>query len=394
MTKQMQVLMLFDSAGTAALTRIPTPVATRRLPSSLSGPSPLSRGPQRWRIVRQSGDAASVDFVDEGRIRRLLNVVDDDETELSYTSLSHGYCNDVVLVEMPTAPVVVKMYSHLSLLRTEPGQRGIVDKMVEEAGLGPSVLTSTEEAIAHCFVEGRVLREMDMHTRTDVGAATAKLVAAFHSLPVPEEFDATTALLWKQLDRMLQEICASEKVDALPDSVNLQALRGEVEWMAEAVKGAGHKSVVLAHGDQKPSNIMLVSSEKDPGAVKVQLIDLELSGPNYRGFDLMKLFRTNPETYSDSHFVEFLAEYCRSSASLDSSGTAVREIEAETKLFEPLTWLEAAIFFALMVVKGNDAAKNVELLVDRWERYKAKRWMVEVHITALNRLRDERREAL
>lgn len=42
---------------------------------------------------------------------------------------------------------------------------------------------------------------------------------------------------------------------------------------------------VLAHGDFKPSNVMRHGDE-------VCVIDFELGGPNYRGFDLMKVFRT------------------------------------------------------------------------------------------------------
>jgi ethanolamine kinase len=334
-------------------------------------PCPARRGPP-GQVRRHAGDATRADDADyEALIRRVLDV--DDETELTCSELSNGYCNSVHLVQKPNEePVVVKLYSDLSLLRTEPSQRGILDKSADDAGLGPAVLSSTQEGIAHSFFQGRVLEERDLHTRADVGAAAAKLVADFHSLPVPPEFDATRPLLWTWMDKMLDEI-ASENVDCLPDAVSLQALRGEVDRMAEAVQGqaasSAAMSVVLAHGDLKPANVMLVS--EDP--VVVKLIDLELAGPNYRGFDLMKLFRTNPETYSDAHFVAFLAEYCRA-ARLDEE-TAV-QIEAETKLFEPLTWLEAAIFFALMVVKGNDTSENVELLINRWERYQAKRWMV------------------
>lgn len=365
-------------------TGTPIPVTTRRLTSVRPSPH---HGSGQFR--RQAGDdVASVDT--EGLIRRVLEI--DDEKELTYSSLSFGFCNSVHLVRKPNEePVVVKLYSDLSLLRTEPNQRGVLDKSADDAGMGPSVLSSTEEGIAHSFFQGRVLEEIDMHTRLDVGAAAAKLVAGFHSLPVPSAFDATTPLIWNWLDRMLDEIGASENVDALPDSVNLQVLRGEVEKMAEAVKGQAQLasedsltglSMVLAHGDLKPTNIMLVS--EDP-VVEVKLIDLELAGPNYRGFDLMKLFRTNPETYSDVHFVAFLREYCRA-AHLEQD-TAVREIEAETKLFEPLTWLEAVVFFAVMVVKANDTETNVELLMNRWERYQAKRWMVEHQIIALSRLK-------
>jgi len=39
---------------------------------------------------------------------------------------------------------------------------------------------------------------------------------------------------------------------------------------------------------------------------QLQLIDLELSGSNYRGFDLMKLFRANREIFSVCFWKFFL----------------------------------------------------------------------------------------
>ena len=43
---------------------------------------------------------------------------------------------------------------------------------------------------------------------------------------------------------------------------------------------------------------------------KIWLIDLELTGPNYRGFDLMKLFRTNDLIFSVSLKLCSYAEEC------------------------------------------------------------------------------------
>jgi hypothetical protein len=54
----------------------------------------------------------------------------------------------------------VKLYSYLSLLRTDRNQRGVIDERVSEAGLGPSVLSNTDEGIAHSFLQGRVLEEV------------------------------------------------------------------------------------------------------------------------------------------------------------------------------------------------------------------------------------------
>lgn len=349
-------------------------------------PSYRGRHVSHRRLLCRAGDAGGDA---EELIRRVLKDDADDKNQLAFSELSFGYCNSVYLVHRSSLePVVVKLYSDLSVLRTEPEQRGSIDKLAENAGLGPRVLSNSDVGIAHAYLKGRVLQEVDMHTRADVGVAAANLVSSFHSLPVPSSFDVDTPLLWKWLERMLDEIGASGHVDTLPDSVNFQILRKEVDRMATAVKG-GHTAgggivelgVVLAHGDLKPTNIMLVNENP----VEVLLIDLELSGPNYRGFDLMKLFRTNPETYSDYCFVAFLKEYCRAACLPD---TTVRGLEAETKLFEPLTWLEAAIFFALLIVKGNDTPENVKLLTNRWERYQATKWMVDHYLIELRYLRE------
>lgn len=50
------------------------------------------------------------------------------------------------------------------------------------------------------------------------------------------------------------------------------------------------ENIVLCHGDLKPSNVMVEEGEKS-----VKLIDFELSGVGWRGFDLYKMFRTGGE---------------------------------------------------------------------------------------------------
>ena len=61
----------------------------------------------------------------------------------------------------------------------------------------------------------------------------------------------------------------------------------------------------------------------------VRLIDLELAGPNYRGFDLAKLFRIDPYRFSEERFSEFLSVYCET-AKVDES--LAKEIEKDESL--------------------------------------------------------------
>merc|ERR1712039_225823 len=73
-----------------------------------------------------------------------------------------------------------------------------------------------------------------------------------------------------------------------PDGMpSIDALVAEVR-AARAQLDKHRLGVVLGHGDCKPSNV--IASGDDAAAVT--LIDFELSGPNYRGFDTMKIFRT------------------------------------------------------------------------------------------------------
>jgi len=154
----------------------------------------------------------------ERRIREIIDVKA--EVKLSIVELSSGFCNSVHLVETDAGDkLVVKVYSDLSLLRTEKHQRGMIDVMVSESGLGPAVRRNTDEGIAHNFVPGRILEEQDMHTRRDVGKACAKLVAKLHSLETPPEFAGDGPLLWKWLERMLNEIVSSETKDVRPVDV-------------------------------------------------------------------------------------------------------------------------------------------------------------------------------
>merc|ERR1712224_380872 len=100
--------------------------------------------------------------------------------------------------------------------------------------------------------------------------------------------------------------------------------------------------IVLGHGDCKPSNV-IVSGEHSEN---VTLIDFELGGPNYRGFDLMKIFRTAGGP-SRPCMVHFLRSYL-ASLRRPTNKAAISKLTREVQIFEPLTWLEAAVFFLTM----------------------------------------------
>merc|ERR1711865_66551 len=114
--------------------------------------------------------------------------------------------------------------------------------------------------------------------------------------------------------------------------------------------------VIFSHGSLNPSNVMMSSD----GTVK--LIDWELGGPNYRGFDVMKLFRTSGVA-SERCLEHFLQMYA---AAVDDP---LAPLVKEVRLFEPLAWLEAAIFFLVMPqFKSEGSLKWNELAIHRWTK--------------------------
>lgn len=93
-----------------------------------------------------------------------------------------------------------------------------------------------------------------------------------------------------------------QKWQELPSFVNYEILREEVRKNRSIIEEAKFP-VTLTHGDLKPSNIMILEDNS------LKLIDLELSGLNYRGFDLMKLYRADRAVFSEVSFFKFLYEY-------------------------------------------------------------------------------------
>ena len=155
--------------------------------------------------------------------------------------------------------------------------------------------------------------------------------------------------------------------------------------------------VVLGHGDLKPSNVML-HSEAGARREGICFIDFELSGNHYRGYDLFKLFRTSQDM-SHTNLRAFLADYssvCSSSAAGECGAPIVslEELEAETYAAEPLTWLEAAVFFLFAVREYPEQRDAWEPLArHRWESYLATASVLDSDGDATRALQAARRTA-
>ncbi|KAH8094140.1 hypothetical protein JL720_4130 [Aureococcus anophagefferens] len=161
------------------------------------------------------------------------------------------------------------------------------------------------------------------------------------------------AALWVGVDAMLGDRGGAG------GALDAGALAREARRMRAAVDGVA-RADVLGHGDFKPSNVLL----HDGAAV---FIDFELAGPNYRGYDIFKLFRTNEMApASDAELLRFIAVYLAEGGA-DSGDAEAARCLAESKLFEPLTWLEAAIFFEFAAARLPEKRDEMrDLARDRW----------------------------
>lgn len=175
-------------------------------------------------------------------------------------------------------------------------------------------------------------------------------------------------LIWVWLFELIQQL---KMINKLPSFISVEDIEREVRVMQQIFECSKIR-VCTCHGDLKPSN-MMVSDENE-----LFFIDLDLGGPNYCAFDIMKLFRTSKEITSvkkEEHLKAFLEIYCKVLA----CNISPKAIYSEAKMCEPLTWLEAALFFSLSAAldesKTGEEVDHHGLFNNRWENYLETKWM-------------------
>ena len=324
--------------------------------------------------------------------------------------LGRGFCNWVYRAELAGsgndgAVVVVKVFSPLARVRVDRAVLGSVDVLASGAGIGPRILHRGPDGIVMSLVDGSVLTEQMVHDEAEGGGRGELLcrsigaaLAGLHCSPLPGEFGPSSPesesegggsggnnMLWTTLDRMLGYVADADDASgfgSIPSAVleagwSHRALSEEVREMRDALEPLGLTSV-LCHGDFKPSNIILGRRTGGGKGEEVVVIDYELSGPGYRGYDFCKLFRTGQAEQSRRNMRAFAEAYLGLLAepggaqeeTIPPSKAEIDAVLAEMELFEPLTWLEAGIFF-LFAARGDpsDQDKWVALALDRLGHY-------------------------
>jgi thiamine kinase-like enzyme len=311
--------------------------------------------------------------------------------------LSAGFCNRVHRVHVTdperdnTLDLVVKEFSALSRARSTSSAFA-TDRLSEAHG-SPQQLFSCHHGVIHNFCEGKVeLTEADVGTSGSRATvqSVARAVANLHCTPtsrLPPGIPPTP-MVWVSVETMLRRLVqhtAAGKMPAAPASRtwNVHEVVQVCARERALIERAGY-ALVLGHGDLKPTNVLARRSrsqiDQDDGYSDAVLIDFELSGVNYRGFDLCKLFRNDAgaiDTSETGPLWSFLNEYracCQKSAGAESAFMpSVDSLAAEAAALEPATWLEASVFFMTVLCEVGFSAEQYDvaerLSTHRWERY-------------------------
>lgn len=269
-----------------------------------------------------------------------------------------GYCNKVYSVDIlqnhdiGASRNVVKIFADVAKIRMtdeRTGQLsvGSMDVIASDLGIGPEVMYHSHDGLWMKFVDGLTLTESDIHECIcdELCIELAELVSCWHTIEVNLS-DENENVLWLTMQRMISYIENRIPTDAYPNEWSFERIQRETQFLRKSIDPLNFPEV-MCHGDLKPSNIIkkiqacTSQDEKFTKNHPFLLIDFELSGRNYRGFDLYKLFRTrNPTIYTPTNMETFAKQYLKSLSIYypkQNAETNVQSLLEEVQIFEPFT---------------------------------------------------------
>jgi hypothetical protein len=102
-------------------------------------------------------------------------------SKLRLTPAKNGFCNEVFEVECEDCTrAIVKVYSNASKIRMEPDERGKFDVLLSNIGISPNVIAISESGIAHEFIIGNSMAEIDIHFDDKFPKKLAQIVSKLH----------------------------------------------------------------------------------------------------------------------------------------------------------------------------------------------------------------------
>lgn len=287
------------------------------------------------------------------------------------TCSSTSQTNNITTTTNSSKSVIAKIFSELALARMDPNRSlGELDDYCARFGLAPCTITRTNRGILMEDCKGRVLTE-ELAYGEEWSTRIAVALAKLHSLPGPPiaSQDDKECVSPRPQSNVLVWSC-HVMLSRIKFSWNCTV--GGIRWdrtrlataLVEELHNIQHQRanvVPVGHGDCKPSNVIALEDGT------VVFVDLELLGQHYRAYDLAKFLRSN---YNATFHEAFLRCYLQSCTTVTANPDAVKQLMNEVNLLMPLTWLEAAIFFAAMAcLNPHETKKWNSLVANRLEYY-------------------------
>ena len=330
-----------------------------------------------------------------------------------------AYCNQVLRLilrnerdnDNTTHTLIAKIFSPLAQKRMLSVQDCLnFHQLAGELGLGPEVLATTitdsiddstqattSAGVLMVELMGRPLTDYDLHgsgvaqstTTQDLLQATARALARLHQLqyhpsflilhsPTPGCTQGTSVNVLNHACEVMLSLCDSGR--SLPPDWSLPQLykvfEKQKEKLHQEFSDCDQVWTSNAHNDCKVSNIMLVQQSRGLSQEEeIRFVDWDLSGRNYRAYDLAKLFRTNHPTKFTSqnrrYFLECYASEVNKNTPANKDWLHPDQLEKQTQILLPMTWLEAAIFFVCRASNASgDKSKWNQLALDRLENFR------------------------
>jgi thiamine kinase-like enzyme len=319
-------------------------------------------------------------------VRALLDQagIDANQATVEVLDGKAAFCNTVYRItikesndESSRTTAIAKVFSPLALARMDQNREvGELDDYCAQHGLAPRILARHRRGVLMEDCDGTVLSG---NFDKDQARWCAQALAKLHSLEAPSlrkqvqqdtsssslrqvhlqrppSRDKELNMLWSSCGVMMSNVASTWQCDAAGSYWDKERIGTVLQEHKESITASRCRSVPIGHGDCKPSNAIALAKGG------VVFIDLELTGLHYRAFDVAKFLRTNKNESSRRQFLEWYT--------LASNERSIPTLEHEVELLTPLTWLEAAIFFAAM--QSLDAEKASvwnRLASDRLENY-------------------------
>eukprot|EP00928_Gymnodinium_smaydae_P021434 TRINITY_DN1835_c1_g3_i1.p1 TRINITY_DN1835_c1_g3~~TRINITY_DN1835_c1_g3_i1.p1 ORF type:complete len:351 (+),score=26.20 TRINITY_DN1835_c1_g3_i1:31-1083(+) len=300
------------------------------------------------------------------------------------TPLSGGTSNELFKLERSdgsnseVTAVVIKLFGAWTKIRSDPLVGASVNRVASTLGIAPRVYSAGSDGICQESLQGVVLEKSDFSRPTaQLLHSITSILATLHRAQIPIELrhvERKDAVLLSQFRNMLRYM-KSMPSKPLPNGVVASEIEDAYLHLEDTLLSLD-LPLELCHADMKPANIIsLACAGEQDGTTRLSLVDFDLSGPSFRGYDLYKPFSCLEDAVARQ---EFLSLYVHARDSCES----LEALQHEVLLFEPVALLERTIVHCINHMVEPSPGMESKAQTD-WRNFRAERHKLNEHRTAL-----------